>query len=380
MGLFGDKKKGAESLKTLSEKDIQSKLYGHLRNSDRIIQEDLPALSKPRQESQAYHKSSENLKTLTPSVSSAKASGSDLFAEAASIRRPEEEGIFKSIESKSSQTAKISFEKQQKSASQARGLGQSVQGIAGAFIQVLKQLIFKMVEAFATAVSAFVSLVFSIDFRKPSVRRFFYGAAAVAALVLIFTGIHHLNKNREIAMKAPHKKAAEQPKKSRTPNPSEALTAALSSGASEETSASDTPKSGDLSEKAASELKKRSAASERSISKTPEVKKAKTPAETVKTETKKEISSETSASVQTPGSVIQVATFATQEDASNLVEKFKAAGFSSFLKSVSRSGGRVYYCVFIGKFQTQQEAENKLAEFKKQEVARSFQDAFVRSL
>lgn len=365
MGLFGEKRKGSDSLKTLSEKDIQSRLYGHLRTGN-VIQEDFPALSKPKQESQVFQKSLETAKILTPSASTTKTAGPDLFTEAP--RRTEEEispKLFESSKS-SSPASRIHFQKQAQVPAPSRSFVQILQGIASAVTQVLKQIVFKFVEAFATAVSALIGIVASVDFRKPAVRRVAYVAASILALVLIFTGIHHLNKNREIAMKSPHRKAAEAPKKHKIIHPSEPLESALSETVAEAPSVPAAAKASDVKEKAPAKA-----------APVTEPKKMKASAEPVKAETP---AAATATTGKTSGAVIQVATFATQEDAGKLVEKFKTAGFSSFFKSVSRSGGRVYYCVYIGKFQTQQEAEAKLAEFKKQEVARSFQDAFVRSL
>ncbi len=377
MGLFGDKKKGFESLKTLSEKEIQSKLYGHLRKSDRIIQEDLPSLSKPRQETQTVYKSSEATKTLTPSVSSpVKTTAPDLFkpqefrpdAPAVS-RRTEEEVSIKNTDLKPSVTAKIYTDKYAKPhETKSNIFTKTSSGIGGALLQTVKQIGFKSVEVLGTAISGILRLFASLDFRKPAVRKFFYAVLTIAVLAFIFIGIHHLNKNREIAMKTPGKKLSAQKKKEKSSNPSQPLTAALT--ASNSNNAPATVSATSVAETALAKAEK------------------KTEGIPVKSETKittpisakAEAKKTSSPAVEVPGYVIQVATFATQDDAGRLVQKFQAAGFSSFFKSVARSGGRVYYCVFIGKFATHQDADDKLSEFKKQEVAKPFQDAFVRSV
>ena len=77
---------------------------------------------------------------------------------------------------------------------------------------------------------------------------------------------------------------------------------------------------------------------------------------------------------------IQVATFASKNDADSLAKKLKGSGLKAFVRSLTRPGGRVYQCVFLGRFATYGEAESMLAEFKKQESAKPFQDAFVRTL
>jgi cell division septation protein DedD len=77
--------------------------------------------------------------------------------------------------------------------------------------------------------------------------------------------------------------------------------------------------------------------------------------------------------------VIQVVTYPSSQDADSIVKTLKSSGFRSFVKESTRSSGRVFYMVLIGGFRTAAEAQSQLLKFRGQEVARPFQDAFVRT-
>jgi cell division septation protein DedD len=77
--------------------------------------------------------------------------------------------------------------------------------------------------------------------------------------------------------------------------------------------------------------------------------------------------------------VIQVVTYPSAQDADSIVKVLKGAGFRAFTKESARPSGRVFYMVLIGGFRTAAEAQSQLAKFRGHEVARPFQDAFVRT-
>ena len=76
--------------------------------------------------------------------------------------------------------------------------------------------------------------------------------------------------------------------------------------------------------------------------------------------------------------VIQVATYANQQDAQRLVEQIKEARFPVFIEPFNRPHGKIFYLVFLGRFGTFQEAEAKFKEFHQKPIAKNFQDSFIR--
>ena len=78
--------------------------------------------------------------------------------------------------------------------------------------------------------------------------------------------------------------------------------------------------------------------------------------------------------------VIQVCTYASQMDAERLTEKMKAAGLPAFSKSMGRANGKIFYPVFLGRFETFPEAQARLKEFRQKQVSKDFQDSFIRTL
>lgn len=77
--------------------------------------------------------------------------------------------------------------------------------------------------------------------------------------------------------------------------------------------------------------------------------------------------------------VIQVVTYPTQQDADQVVATFRRAGLRAFVKENARPSGRLFYLVLLGGFRTEAEAQAQLLKFRAKEVARPFQDAFVKS-
>lgn len=78
--------------------------------------------------------------------------------------------------------------------------------------------------------------------------------------------------------------------------------------------------------------------------------------------------------------VIQVCTYANQTDAEGLAAKMKAAELPAFVEPMGRAGGKTFYPVFLGRFETFQEAQARLKEFRGKPVSRDFQDSFIRTL
>ena len=78
--------------------------------------------------------------------------------------------------------------------------------------------------------------------------------------------------------------------------------------------------------------------------------------------------------------VIQVATFVIKDDATRLMEDLKKSEARVFIKGMTRASGKTYYSVFIGRFKNYQEAQQALAKFQKKASAKTFTDAFIRTL
>ncbi len=78
--------------------------------------------------------------------------------------------------------------------------------------------------------------------------------------------------------------------------------------------------------------------------------------------------------------VIQIVTYANPADATNLAVRLKHEGFPALVKQFTRSTGKVYHTVFVGRFKSYRDAQEILVRFQKKEMAKPFQDAFIRTL
>ncbi len=78
--------------------------------------------------------------------------------------------------------------------------------------------------------------------------------------------------------------------------------------------------------------------------------------------------------------VVQVATYANQRDAERLTDQISGSGFSAFVYTSGRPGGKTFYLVCLGRFETFQEAQAQFKSFKDKSLAKDFPDSFVRVL
>lgn len=78
--------------------------------------------------------------------------------------------------------------------------------------------------------------------------------------------------------------------------------------------------------------------------------------------------------------VIQICSYAREEDAQRLTAQMVEGNLPAFYQQVDRSNGKAFYLVFLGRFETFREAQSKLDEFRKNPLAKDFGDSFVRSL
>jgi len=200
-----------------------------------------------------------------------------------------------------------------------------------------------LMTVFSAILGGFVKLFSLLQLKSPAIRRVFYWLAAIAILAGLLLGIHHLNVQRENAIKAQKPKApAATAKDVVKPEAKEAEAAAVQ----EEVESAPAV--------AAAEAEEAPARSE----------------------------AEAVAEVPSPQKpyVIQVATYVTESDAAGLVEKFKKEDVESFVKRLGRPGGRYYFSVFLGRYESYHEAQQALSNFKQNDIAEPFQDAFVRTM
>lgn len=172
-----------------------------------------------------------------------------------------------------------------------------------------------------------------VNFSDAPMRNTLYWLGAVSFLAAVFMAIHLLNSHREKAMKA-------RPKVSSATLEETDLSLPLELLSSEE--APETPEQallGPESEEAAA----------------------------------------VSAEKMKPY-VVQIATYVGPRDAERMAALLQGEGFPAFVQELRRQNGKVYHCVFIGRFKDHREAEKALEAFRKKEAAQPFQDAFVRTL
>ncbi len=335
MGFF-PKKKGAKDPQAspLSEAEIHRKLYGEFES-----------------EAEAAHVAPverDHFKDPVTSSPSGKESrtSADLFsvsnnvpAEPEAPARPVRP-VIKSPENPSRYVPIHEFEK--KEGSTVDPADAYARFRSGVTASKMKDRIFKM--AAGIFEDSRKSLAGLMDPKRVMVRRVLTWSAAVLVVFLLFWGVNALNSQREVAMKTQYKRHKE-PRQ----------TAAVASKPSSVPAAS---------------------AVERSVVVTPA---APHPREVVITPAALVKHKEVAANSAGPYS-IQVVTYPGKADAEQVVETLKKDKLDAFLKEYKRTSGRVFYVVFIGGYRTEAEAQAQLVKFRAKEVARPFQDAFVKTI
>lgn len=373
MGLFGSKKKGNENLKTLSEKDIQARLYGHLRSPHLAGKEESSSKIRTESPKPALNPVAKSNSVGSSSTAVKTGSAPDLFksSETPVVPQPSLTAVGTSSVTKTgdkeapkytSIPSKIYQEKTAKITAVPPSKPKFNPGPA--ILGGLKWMGFQLAAFAGLIITGILKIFASLDFRKPLMRRIVTFAAAAGVLALVFWGIHHLNLKREAAMKnAPRQTQSEASGKKKHQLPADnPLAAAITETETESAPENLEAKIGkSSSEEKASETQKLA----------PKAKKSAA--------TENAPAAEAAAGKENYYA-IQVATFAGKEDADRLVGNFKTEGLNSFRKAYNRSGGRVYYVVFIGHFASRAEADEQLASFKKTEASKKFKDAFVLSL
>ncbi len=328
MGFFGKRKNGSH-LRTLSEKEIQDKLYGSFRIHEPVqdvMTEVAPAPEPAVQSRESFTSESEpqvpSAPKLTPPARpfTEKKSREDRFS-------PASEWADEEVESKI-KAARLGWEKP--SSSGTREFKKPRLEQKESFNNPLQNSLRTAGQSFTQSLNAFFR---SVDFRSADLRRLGYFLAGFSFVLFFLFVIHFLNARRETAMKLSR--------------PASRPTAAASASAAEKQAS--TEKSSPLSPVLPAAVEP----------------PAKIPA----------------ANMEGEGNyVIQVCTYAVEPDAKRLLTQFQNEGLTSFVKVLQRAGAKTYYAVFLGRFKTYQAAQKSLADFQKKTIASPFRDAFIRTL
>lgn len=420
MGFF--KKKKDSSLHTLSESDIQKRLYGNLKPADKktdAVPHKFKTIPTPETPAKSYAESVSAAQKLTPKVSPEKPSYSsydkdDLFAhtdnysdsvdktvtpdpvsdeprssahisEAEKIKEEsimarlgeiaEKEEAQKEKEFKAAQAAPVKIKTTQSSASVKPA------PLGGSFNKTQKKksglnLGAVLVGFISVAAKGFIAVlgVFKvINLGNPKIRTALYWLLGAGVLVSLFFGVHLLNVQREAAMKSPiKKKEVSAPKVERPAAEAAVVTTELVRSEQRTATPVNTSSNAsiDNSRTDSSEPRNESVANESSV-------------EPARVESTAANASVDNALIETQSSgryVIQVATYAGPNDANRMREQFADAGIPVFVQSLSRPSGKVYYSLFLGRFKSYSEAQSQFEKFKGLESSRPFKDAFIRTL
>ncbi len=374
MGLFGLSKKERD-LKALSEKEIQLRLYGHLR-APHAASHDRGAIASNRPIRPVILgpqvRSFEDRKNIPPQITSAEPVSSQTRSSSAvkTSKTGESEDLFSTSAGETAKTKPSAHEiprvtkhaphsrtpELRQEPSRPNLFVKALDFIAAKLFpflgRVVKNLFVFIFQLIAALLGYLSSFILKIDFKNPKVRRIFSWTLGVGVLVFLLVGIHILNLKREIAMRHPKKVSISKvsPKKVKDVIPQQVAAQTIAGDSLPESVLNPVEKN---SHSVISQVSDADSSHSEILDETVSLQK---------------------------GQVIQIATFATLSDADKLVSKLKQSGWPCFAKPLVRSGGKTYFCVFLGAFKTYQEAEIKLAEFKKKEISKPFQDAFIRSL
>lgn len=321
MSLFDRKKKSHDHLRTLTEKEIQDRLYGSYRPAPEGFRAETPPSKSPSSRPASFETIAES---------------EDLFRNASTrhfpvpLKKELKESlstVTEWVDEEADTTAKAAHLGWQESQKVARMPKKRPSLPRKPAVMPLFKTLWNQTLDLLRAIP-----FRSIEVRKIKIRKTGVWVSSFVALGFLMAGIHFLNVQREAAMKAPRKQ--EKRASAVTEATDSPLTAAVSLAESKPTPA-----------------------------RAPEPAQPKAP-------------------LPSEGAyVIQVCTYASETDAERLSERIQEEGLSSFVKELRKaSGAKAYYAVFIGRFQEYEGAKKALVEFQKSQVSKPFEDAFIRKL
>lgn len=323
MGLLSRKKNADTPSSVLSESEIQKKLYGEFsEGSSHVVIGEREPLKEPAPAPFLPKESSLEKEAAFDLFSAQK----EALSESSSSQRPASPEQ-KPVDPASRYVPLHDFEKKPVPSESASSgpdryarfrYNRSQENKGSTFQDLLKGFSGKTGELFR----------FILDPKQVALRRIFYWGVAILVVFLLFWGVNSLNSQREEAMRARYK----IPGETVSVKTSEVVATAPVNPAAE-----------------------------RPVVITPAPVKDSKPVPSV------------------ASYVIQVVTYPTQQAADQIVVSFKSEGLRAFVKESARPNGGVFYMVLIGGFRTAAEAKSQLLKFLGQEVARPFQDSFVRT-
>ncbi len=345
MAFWNSKKKGNHPVRSLTEKEIQSKLYG------KYVSGASPSAAPT---SHNLNESYQRLRFSNPVVTTATSNVDTLVQpreeekskpDAFKTPKPVSETVEKAFAPAVSASSKYS-------ASEMKGVVPPVRKQSGALSLVRAAGSF-----FWSCVASCAAVIFRatqwLSSGKTQSRRFLYWAGCILFLFSLLGGIHYLNTKREEAMSRP------KPKKMQT---TAQQTAQRAISAPAQAPVEVEPKLESVAGVTVAIYPTAQPAKPASQPAAVAPKEAQAPA------------------ISEGRFVIQVATFASEGDAQRLVDQFKNSKFPAFAKDLRNSSGKVYHSVFIGRFQEFRDAQKSLEEFRKQTLGQPFEDAFIRTL
>ena len=359
MNLFGPHKKaGDKSLRTLTEKEIQDKLYGTFRDAgeENLEQRQSPGSNKVSAE-KIVNASARPAIIVSDSGESAEREKLPLWKtssqEDSESHRSREDK--KQVEREARLAEWADEEEQVQSAIEKKNFrpssySQNKTKQQPAISRPAQHWFLKAQSQFKTWASSLIGKFQSLNLERPRNQKPFYVMMAAIFLFSVLLAIHLLNARREGAMRTPAKSVTK---------PAETLVAIK---------ASETEK-----------RKKQLSSDLDSPVRTPAAGMGESgEAESVKSA--ESSNNPVTLTAKEAPYVIQIATFAFDADGERLKDKFQDQGLRSFVKTLKRADGKAYYSVFIGRFKTYSDAQAELANFKKKDLSRPFEDAFIRTL
>ncbi|MBU9888511.1 MAG: SPOR domain-containing protein [Candidatus Omnitrophica bacterium] len=328
MGLFSKRKNAKDpSSAPLSESEIHRKLYGEFgAGQSRTIFRDREPKDKDQDELETKGTGPAPDLFSAPSVSASE-TGTTARSNRPVIRAPE---------NISRTTALPEFEKKKS------GQSDKVDAQTRYRPAMIGE---KKVTFFATALSAVCcGLKTAADPRRVVLRKILYWSAAVIVVFSLFWGVNALNSQREEAMKTGQ--AGSRPSQAAP----EVVPEVLVQG--EERPVVITP------------ARTRPRPAEREVVVTTEPPASQAPVE----------------QAREGQYAIQIVTYPGRTDAEQVVEALNEESLKAFIRENKRPSGRVFYVVYIGGYSTEEEAQSELKKFLAREIARPFQDAFVRKV
>ncbi|MSR76660.1 MAG: SPOR domain-containing protein [Candidatus Omnitrophica bacterium] len=339
MGPVDPKKKKSDGLNTLSETEIQNRLYGTYRAPHREEKQQ-PGKTEARVNSVSPvdfnrpHGKSLDLFT-SPSSTTRLVSAAPTTESVPKLAIPSSKWLEQELKGPSQNPVKLSTP------------GKALTGMSRENVKPERQGPSAVVEFLRIVTGFFIRVSLSLvrllrvkDSLKPNQNKNIYWTGGVAILALILMGIHSLNNQRERAMMSPHhnpKKIMPQVKEVKVTEGADFTSLSLST-------------------------------------------KSKETAELMPRDEKQAPKPNSGNQEVTSPYVIQVATYANLADAEKKLGMIKMQSFPGFIQSLKRQSGRVYHCVFVGRFKTFEEAEKVLNNFKTKDFSESFPDVFIRSL